>query len=223
MIPIRDENPTRTVSYVTFLLIVCNVLVFLYQVSLPSQKDIQAFFANFALIPAHVLNNASAATYGTMLSSMFLHGGWAHLIGNMWFLWIFGNNIEDAVGHIKFFQFYVLCGLAAAGVQIAINPDSVVPMVGASGAISGVLGGYLLLYPHARVLTVIPIFFFIRILHIKAWLFLIFWFVIQFLSGLAILGVETTGGVAFWAHIGGFVAGFGLIIPFSKKRIKLFR
>jgi membrane associated rhomboid family serine protease len=223
MIPLHDDNPTRHIPVVTIGLITLNVLVFLYELSLPGKEAINAFFASYALTPANLTGSPRLPDYATVATSMFLHGGWMHLIGNMWFLWIFGNNIEDSVGRAKFVFFYLLCGAAAAGAQIAINPSSTTPMVGASGAVSGVLGAYLLLFPSARVLVLIPIWIFWRIFYVPAWLMLVIWFGLQLLSGLAVLGVNLTGGIAFWAHIGGFVAGMVLILPFKKRRVRLFR
>ena len=195
--------------------------VFLYEVTLPPEV-VPAFFADFALTPAHLTGARNPNVFATPLTSMFLHGGWMHLIGNMLYLWIFGNNIEDACGHIRFIFFYLLAGLAAAGAQIAINPHSTVPMVGASGAISGVLGAYLLLYPRARVLVMLPIFIFIRFFYVPAFLLLLVWFGMQLLSGWATVGNDG-GGVAFWAHIGGFAAGM-MLIPFFKRRsVRLFQ
>jgi membrane associated rhomboid family serine protease len=152
---------------------------------------------------------------------MVMHGSWLHIIGNMLFLWIFGNNIEDSVGHFRFIVFYLLCGIAAAAAQVAIAPDSTVPMIGASGAVSGVLGAYLLLFPRARVLVLLPIWIFWRLIEVPAMLMLIVWFAMQFLSGLTVRGVNTGGGVAFWAHVGGFVAGIMLIVPFKKRGVRL--
>ncbi len=223
MIPIRDDIPTRRFAFVTVLFILLNALAFLYELSLPGPRDIKAFFANFAMIPADVVHARSASVYATIFTSMFLHGGWMHIIGNMLYLWIFGNNIEDSVGHLKFIVFYFLCGIAAAAMQVAISPDSTVPMIGASGAVSGVLGAYLLLFPRARVLVLIPIWIFIRFIYVPAWLMLILWFVLQLLSGWATLGADQTGGVAFWAHVGGFVAGMVLILPFRKRGVRLFQ
>lgn len=222
MIPIRDENPTRTVAFVTMTVIVLNALAFIYELSLPAKHGLDALFADFALIPAAVTNAPSPASYATIFTSMFLHGGWLHLIGNMLYLWIFGNNIEDCMGHFRFVLFYLLCGIAAAATQISTGPDSLVPMIGASGAVSGVLGAYLILFPRARVLTLIPIWIFIRLVYLPAWMLLIFWFVLQLVSGAATAGKQT-GGVAFWAHIGGFVAGMILIPVFKKRRVRLFQ
>jgi membrane associated rhomboid family serine protease len=222
MIPLRDENPTRTFAFVTVVIIALNAVVFWYELSLPNRAHVEAFFANFALTPAHLTQAPSPDAYRTIFTSMFMHGGWFHIIGNMWFLWIFGNNIEDSVGHFKFIFFYLLCGIGAAATQVAIAPDSTVPMIGASGAVSGVLGAYLLLFPRARVLVLFPIWIFWRLFHVPAMLMLILWFGMQLLSGWGTLGA-TEGGVAFWAHIGGFVAGMVLILPFKRRGVRLFR
>jgi membrane associated rhomboid family serine protease len=223
MIPLRDENPTRSTAFVTIALIVANVAVFFYELTLTTTQQVNTFFADFALVPSEILTDHTLPVYGTVISSMFLHGGWLHLIGNMLYLWIFGNNIEDCVGRIRFILFYLLCGAAAAATQVVMNPGSQVPMVGASGAVSGVLGAYLLLFPRARVLVLLPIFIFYRLFHVPAALLLIFWFALQLLSGLSALGVNVSGGIAFWAHIGGFVAGMLLILPFKKQRVRLFQ
>jgi membrane associated rhomboid family serine protease len=151
-----------------------------------------------------------------LVTSMFLHGSWMHLLGNMWFLWLFGNNVEDSMGRLRFVAFYLLSGLAAALGQIITNPSSAIPMVGASGAISGVMGGYLLLYPHVRVFTFIPIGFFFTSVALPAWVMLGYWFLIQFVSGLVAFAGEG-GGVAFWAHVGGFVAGVVLVKLFARS------
>jgi len=222
MIPVRDDNPTRSVPFVTILLIAVNVAVFFYELSLGTGHEANAFFANFALVPAEIVREPSSEAVRSAFTSMFLHGGWLHLIGNMWFFWIFGNNIEDSVGHFKFVVFYLLCGIAAAAAQVLSAPDSRLPMIGASGAISGVLGAYLLLFPRARVLAVVPIWIFLRFIYVPAWLMLIFWFVLQLFSGWATLRV-TQGGVAFWAHVGGFVAGLALIPLFKKRNVRLFQ
>jgi membrane associated rhomboid family serine protease len=223
MIPLRDDNPTRTFAFVTVGIIALNVVVFWHELSLPDGVRAQAFFGDFALIPAHLTQTHSPEAYRTIFTSMFMHGGWLHLIGNMWFLWIFGNNIEDSVGHFKFIIFYLLCGIAAAAAQVAISPDSIVPMIGASGAISGVLGAYLVLFPRSQILTLVPIWIFLQFIRVPAVIFLILWFAIQFLSGLATSQIHVTGGVAFWAHVGGFVAGLALILPFKKRGVRLFQ
>ena len=223
MIPIRDDNPTRTVAFVTIALIVLNVLAFVYELSLQSGPGVEAFFANFALVPAEFTHAPTPGELRTVFTSMFLHGGWAHLIGNMWFFWIFGNNVEDSVGHFKFIIFYLVCGIAAAIAQILSAPDSYVPMIGASGAISGVLGAYLLLFPRARVLVLIPIWIILKFIYVPAWLLLIVWFALQLFSGWATVGARNGGGVAFWAHVGGFVAGLALIPLFKKRYVRLFQ
>lgn len=223
MIPIRDDQPTRTIPVVVIGLILANVLVFLHELRLPGDASANAFFAAFALTPADLAHPSSPQVYATVFTSMFLHGGWLHLIGNMWFLWVFGNNVEDSVGHVRFLFFYLLCGTAAAAAQVAVSPESTTPMIGASGAISGVLGAYLLLFPRARVLTLVPIWIFLEFIRVPAVLFLVFWFALQFLSGLATRGADFNGGVAFWAHVGGFVAGMALILPFKKRGVRLFQ
>jgi membrane associated rhomboid family serine protease len=223
MIPLRDDRPARTFAFVTVALIVLNAVVFWHELSLPTPDRAQAFFADFALTPAHLTQAPSPDSYRTIFTSMFLHGGWMHILGNMLYLWIFGRNVEDSVGHFKFILFYLLCGVAAAAAQVAIAPDSTVPMIGASGAISGVLGAYLLLFPRARVLVLFPIWIFWRVFYVPALLLLVFWFGMQLLSGLAVLSVDINGGVAFWAHVGGFIAGMLLIPIFKKRSVRLFQ
>ncbi|HXI83329.1 MAG TPA: rhomboid family intramembrane serine protease [Verrucomicrobiae bacterium] len=223
MIPLRDDRPSRTFAFVTVALIALNTLVFLHELSLATPERTQAFFANFALTPANLTQAPSPNSYRTIFTSMFLHGGWMHIIGNMLYLWIFGKNVEDSIGHFKFILFYLLCGIAAAAAQVAISPDSTVPMIGASGAISGVLGAYLLLFPRARVLILFPIWIFWRLFYVPAFLMLILWFGMQLLSGLAVLSMDVGGGVAFWAHVGGFVAGMLLIPIFKKRSVRLFQ
>jgi membrane associated rhomboid family serine protease len=201
MFPISDVIPSRTTPVVTVSLIVINSVVFLYQWMLP-QHALQVFTAHYALIPAYFSVSA-------VLTSMFLHGGWMHIIGNMLYLWIFGDNIEDQLGHAGFLVFYLASGAVAAAGQVVINPYSVVPMVGASGAIAGVMGAYFVLYPESRILTAIFIFFFFDLVEVPAIFFLGIWFLMQLLSGVGSLGVSnaSAGGTAFFAHIGGFVAG----------------
>src|SRR6187399_1686145 len=200
MIPLRDVIPSRTTPYVTISLVAINVLVFLYQFSLG--PDVNRFVLTFALIPAYF-------SWINVLTSMFLHGGFLHVAGNMLYLWIFGDNVEDRMGHGRFLAFYLLCGVAAALGQTFTAPDSIVPMVGASGAIAGVMGAYFVLYPHSRVLTFIFLVIFVDLIEIPAIFFLGIWFLMQLLSGVGSLGVGNAagGGVAFWAHIGGFVVG----------------
>jgi membrane associated rhomboid family serine protease len=192
-------------------------LVVLFEFSL-APRELQAFFASYAIIPRELVTMVSTE-YFTLLTSQFLHGGWLHLLGNMLYLWIFGDNIEEQLGHLRFLLFYLLTGLIAGLAQVIIEPASVIPIVGASGAIAGVLGGYLMLYPLARVSTFIPIFIFIRV-ELPAILVLGFWFITQFFNGVASIGMptETGGGVAFFAHIGGFIAGFVLVRLFGRKQ-----
>ena len=217
MIPLRDVNPTQRLPLVTLLLIAANGLVFLYELMMQGQGQLQLFLQQWALTPARLLGDFSAGSI-TLLTAMFLHGGWMHLIGNMLYLWIFGDNIEDQLGPLRFLAFYLLCGLGAAAAQIAVDPTSSVPMLGASGAIAGVLGGYLILFPRARVLTLVPLILFYRLIEVPAVLVLGFWFVLQLLNGAAALATVQmqTGGEAFYAHIGGFVAGLVLIKLFSR-------
>jgi membrane associated rhomboid family serine protease len=223
MIPLRDDRPTRTFAFITVTIIVLNALVFFHELSLGNSDRAESFFQTFSLTPADLTHAPSPAAYCTIVTSMFLHGGWMHVLGNMLYLWIFGKNVEDSVGHFRFIVFYLLCGIAAAAAQIAIAPDSTVPMIGASGAISGVLGAYLLLLPRARVLVLFPIWIFWRVFYVPAMLMLVLWFGLQLLSGLAVRHMDINGGVAFWAHVGGFVAGV-LLIPFFKKRqVRLFQ
>ena len=223
MIPLKDKNPTRRIPVITIALIVLNVVVFLYEVSLGA--GLELFFQRFGAVPKSVMSSLTPGQFvpGVVFplsTSMFVHGGWLHLIGNMLYLWIFGDNVEDKLGRGRFLIFYVLCGFAASGLHIAVDPASANPMVGASGAISGVLGAYLLLFPGARVVTLIPIFIFIQTAELPAIVVLGFWFVMQFFSGVLSLGGETggMGGVAWWAHIGGFVAGLVLVFPFRRFR-----
>lgn len=227
MIPLHDDNPTEIAPIVTVALIALCVLAFLWQLSLGEQGGVVAVYA-FGLIPAVLFGSeqlpaevAVVAPPLTVFTSMFLHGGWMHLIGNMLYLWIFGNNIEDCMGHGRFVLFYLLCGIAAAMAQALPDPGSVVPMIGASGAISGVLGAYLMLYPRAHVLVAIPLGFFLYTARLPALAVLGFWFVFQVLNSL--LTAQQGGGVAWGAHIGGFVAGMVLIPFFSKHRLGILR
>jgi membrane associated rhomboid family serine protease len=211
MIPLRDIVPSRTTPIVTISLIVINVLVFLYELTLG--RAVNDFTLYFGLVPA-------AFSWVAVLTSMFLHGGLFHVAGNMLYLWIFGDNVEDRMGHGRFLVFYLLCGTAAALAQTIAAPDSVVPMVGASGAIAGVMGAYFVLYPKSRIVTLVPLFFFFQIIEVPAIFFLGIWFVMQFLSGVGSIttaaGGSQTGGVAFWAHVAGFVAGLSGVIVFRR-------
>jgi rhomboid family protein len=216
MFPLRDTVRSRTFPVVNTTIIVINILVFLYEFALG--PHLEAFISNYGLTPVRFFwglhHNLSDAII-PLFTSMFLHGGWLHVLGNMWFLYIFGDNVEDRVGHGKYIIFYLMCGIAAALSQAILFRSSQVPMVGASGAIAGVLGAYFLLYPHARVLTLVPIFIFLQVMEIPAVVFLIFWFLLQFIQGT--FAATEAGGVAWWAHIGGFVAGMVLIFAFKKR------
>ena len=212
MIPLRDVIPSRTTPYVTIALIAVNVLVFLFEMTL-DERSLNAFMLYFGLVPA-------AFAWVAVLTSMFVHGGLLHVGSNMLFLWIFGDNVEDRMGHGRFVVFYLLCGAAAALAQTAMSPDSVVPMVGASGAVAGIMGAYFVLYPHSRIVTLVPLFVFFHVMEVPALVFLGLWFVLQFVSGVgsiaAATGGEPAGGIAFWAHVAGFVAGVGGVIVFKR-------
>ena len=212
MIPLRDINPIQRTPIVTIALVALNTLVFLYELLLDSQGMLTTFIEHFSVVPYQLLNQPQSE-WLTIFTAMFMHGGWAHLLGNMLYLWIFGDNIEDRLGHGRFLLFYLLSGVAATFAQVAIDPNSTIPNLGASGAIAGVLGGYLLLYPRSQVTTLVFRF----VTRVPAVLVLGFWFVYQFFSGVFSLSTMavSSGGVAFFAHIGGFVAGFLLIIPFQ--------
>ncbi len=227
MIPLRDDNPTTIKPIVTITLIVLSVLVFFWQLSLGPEFGRRAVFG-LGVIPAVLLQGAELPPQialvpptVTIFTSMFLHGGWMHLIGNMLYLWIFGNNVEDSMGHGRFVAFYLLTGIAAVFAQALPNPASTIPMIGASGAISGVLGAYLLLFPHARVLVIIPLGFFSQLVHLRAVWVLGFWIVLQLIN--SFLAPAAGGGVAFGAHIGGFIAGMALIPLFKYRRVRLFK
>jgi membrane associated rhomboid family serine protease len=227
MFPYRDENKTQRTPIVTVTLIGLNVLSWFAVQGAGATLPLARSVCELGLIPGELTGALPVGTRFPMgsglvcstdpgrqvthlLTSMFLHGSWMHLLGNMWFLWLFGNNVEDAMGRLRFVVFYLVSGLAAALGQVVTNANSAIPMVGASGAISGVMGGYLVLYPHVRVFTIIPLGFFLTSVALPAWVMLGYWFLIQFVSGLAAFGGES-GGVAFWAHVGGFVAGVVLV------------
>ncbi len=214
MFPLKDNVESQSLPVITWLIIALNVLVFLIELSV-GPDNIESFLQTYGLIPADFFAHLGANEGLHILSSMFLHAGWGHLLGNMWFLFIFGDNVEDRMGHFRYLFFYLLAGLAAALAQMFISPDSHIAMVGASGAISGVLGAYLLFYPAARVLTLLPMGYYSRTIEVPAVFFLGLWFVIQLFTGIVPLAAgmsQDNGGVAFWAHVGGFV--FGII--FSK-------
>jgi membrane associated rhomboid family serine protease len=233
MFPYRDENETQRLAIVTGTIIGLNLIAWIFVQGAGATLPLAKSVCNLGLIPGELTGSLPPGTSfpigdglvcatdpgrqgSHLLTSMFLHGSWMHLLGNMWFLWIFGNNVEDAMGRMRFLVFYLVCGLAAAFGQVLTNPSSAIPMVGASGAISGVMGGYLVLYPKVRVFAFIPLGFFITSVALPAWVMLGYWLLIQFVSGLAAFGGEI-GGVAFWAHIGGFVAGVVLIKLFARS------
>jgi membrane associated rhomboid family serine protease len=225
VIPLRDDNPSSTPQVVTIVFIVMCVLVFLWQLSFGPQGGQRIVYA-LGVVPASLLGQGQlppelslVSPWMTVFTSMFMHGGWMHLIGNMLYLWIFGDNVEDSMGHGRFVVFYLLCGIAAVLAQALPDPSSTIPMIGASGAISGVLGAYLLLYPHARVLVAIPLGFFLHTMRIPAGLVLVLWFGLQLFS--SAMAQPGQGGVAFRAHIGGFVAGMILIPIFKQRRVRL--
>jgi membrane associated rhomboid family serine protease len=231
MIPIRDDTPRFSTPFVTYFIVALNTLVFLFELSVSGQghRALNSLMYQFGVVPGHFERvlaawpaSSLAGLFVPILTSMFLHASWLHIIGNMWVLWIFGDNIEDYLGHFTYLLFYLVSGFAAAVAHILLNAGSNVPSVGASGAIAGVMGAYFVLYPRARVLIWFPpIFFF----HLPAWLVLGYWFFVQFLSGAATSIAETSqtsGGIAFWAHVGGFLAGVVLIkvLPERPRRYR---
>lgn len=213
MIPLRSTQRTYNAAIATGILIALNVLIFLYQASM-SHYRLELFIFRWGIVP-----DAISGHLYTLFTSMFLHGGWMHLLGNMLFLWVYGRNVEDLIGTGKFFGFYILCGLAAAIVQVVANPYSRIPTIGASGAIAGVMGAYLVKFPRSRIVTLVPIFIFITTTEIPAWVMLIWWFIIQIFSGFGSLATAdyTGGGVAWFAHIGGFIVGMLLVRKFAPK------
>lgn len=223
MLPLKDDQPSYSTPYVNWFLIVLNLLIYLFESTL-DPRSAEVFARQFGVVPQHIalfLSGSSRYTFQQValpfLTSMFVHGGWMHVIGNMWFLYIFGDNVEDYLGHFKYLVFYLISGLIAMATQVAIYPHSNVPTVGASGAIAGVLGAYFVLYPRARVLT----WFFLFVFYIPAWVMLGYWFVLQFMTGAATLSMahvgKDVGGVAVWAHVGGFIAGAVMIKMFSER------
>lgn len=234
MFPYRDDNPTLATPIVTAVLIAANVLVWVLVQGMGTEPAISRSVCELGLIPGEVLGRITPGTtipvspttacrtdpgtgWSTLLTSMFLHGGWFHLIGNVWFLWVFGNNVEDSMGRIRFLVFYLLTGLAAAAAQIVTDPGSAVPMVGASGAISGVMGAYVMLYPRVRVHLLVFLGFFVTTIAVPAFVMLGYWFLIQLAGGWS--AVDDEGGVAFWAHAGGFLAGAVLVLAFRNRRL----
>ncbi|MBC7348812.1 MAG: rhomboid family intramembrane serine protease [Candidatus Aminicenantes bacterium] len=217
-IPLKDENPTSRFPVITVILITVNCLIFLYQAFSP--HGLEYHVLRFGIIPYEITHWGLEATIPrifwpfSLLTGMFLHGSLLHLAGNMLYLWIFGNNVEDFLGSVKFLFFYLACGVVASLLQVAIYPNSRIPMIGASGAIAGLLGAYLLLYPSARVKTLVFLFFYITVIYVPAWVLLGLWFVLQ------LSNVGMGGGVAWFAHIGGFLAGLSLVLPAARKRRK---
>lgn len=235
MFPIKDDNPNVLIPYATYSIVAINILSWFFVQGLGSEPHLSRSLCQLGLIPGELLNlvppnstiqlgaNAlckvtDSGNWLSVISHMFLHGGWMHLISNMWFLWIFGNNVEDSMGHIRFVFFYFLCGLAAATIQSMTNPSSIIPMVGASGAIGGVMGAYVLLYPRVKVHLLIWLGFFVTTFAVPAFWMLGYWFLIQLLGGFSSFG-RSGGGVAFWAHIGGFVTGGLLIFLFKDAKL----
>jgi membrane associated rhomboid family serine protease len=230
MFPYHDENETERTPIVTFALIGLCVLAWVLVQGAGSEKAVAESVCNYGLIAGELTGGAAPGQgfpmsettvcvvdqgpeYMSIVTSMFLHGGWMHLIGNMWFLWLFGNNIEDSMTRPRFVVFYLLCGVAAAMLQVMSDPSSTVPMIGASGAISGVMGAYLVLYPKVKVYTLVPLGFFSTTYPLPAWVMLLYWIVLQLVGGFG----AGEGGVAFWAHVGGFVAGIALVKLFARK------
>jgi len=233
--PIRDDNPSFLTPIATLAIIALNVLAWVLVQGLGSEPSLTASICRLGLIPGELLDVLprgaqvqlgpntycrldSGSAWSSVFTSMFLHGGWFHLVGNMWFLWIFGNNVEDAMGHVRFVVFYLLCGVAAAALQILSNPDSAIPMVGASGAIGGVMGAYIVLYPRVHVHMLIFLGFFVTTFAVPAVFMLGYWIVVQLLGGFGSIG-RAGGGVAFWAHVGGFVAGAVLVYLFRDREL----
>jgi membrane associated rhomboid family serine protease len=212
VIPLRDVVPSRTTPYITITIIALNALAWLFELSLPPPV-LNEFITAYGVVPA-------AFSAPTLITSMFLHGSWSHVLGNMWYLWIFGDNVEDRVGHGRFIVFYLLCGMTAALGQIAVGPHSTLPTIGASGAIAGVMGAYFVLYPRSRVLTLIP-WIFLQIVELPAIVLLGFWFVMQLFSAgtIAMTTSSSGGGVAFAAHVVGFLAGMGGVFLFKKRTL----
>jgi membrane associated rhomboid family serine protease len=227
MIPLKDDTPRFSTPYITYFLIALNTVIFLYEVAGFGPRARNQFLFQFGMVPARItglmtgVHHVSAGTaLLPILTSMFLHASWLHLIGNMWVLWIFGDNIEDYLGHFLYIVFYLLSGLAAAFTHTVLNAGSVVPTVGASGAIAGVMGAYFVLYPRAKVLTLVPLIVFFTFWWLPAWIVLGYWFLLQFFGGAATavaVSSQTTGGIAFWAHVGGFVAGIVLVKLFPAR------
>jgi membrane associated rhomboid family serine protease len=234
MFPYRDDNPTLATPIATIALIAANVVMWVVVQGMGAEPRLSASICELGVIPGELFGRLPAGyvlpmgpdaacemggpAWYTPLTSMFLHGGWLHLIGNMWFLWVFGNNVEDSMGHLRYITFYLLCGVAAAAVQSVLDPSSAIPMVGASGAISGVMGAYVLLYPRVQVHMLVVLVIIVTRIRVPAFMMLGYWFLLQLLGGAATSGSED-GGVAFWAHVGGFLAGAALIGLFKDTEL----
>lgn len=218
MIPLYDDNPTRRFPWVTIAFIAMNVAAFIYELTLTAE-GLNELFGTYAFTAAHFFADpTSPAQLMTLATAMFLHGGWLHLLGNMLYLWIFGNNIEDRLGRVRFVLFYLLAGAVASLAQAGFGPESTVPLVGASGAIAGVLGGYVVLFPRARVVTLIPIVFYLELAAIPAGFVIGFWFLVQLAQGVgSITAADAGGGVAWWAHVGGFAFGLITLTPLALR------
>jgi membrane associated rhomboid family serine protease len=212
MIPLRDVIPSRTFPALVIAIIVLNAFAFLFEQTL-SDRELALFVRVYGVVPA-------SFTWSSVFTSMFLHGGWMHILGNMLFLWIFGDNVEDRLGHGRFVVFYLLCGMVAALAHVMSEPGSLIPTIGASGAVAGVMGAYFVLYPHSRILTLLPLFIFWQVIEVPAVLFLGLWFALQLFSGVGTMLMATqgapAGGIAFWAHVAGFVAGVVLVFAFRR-------
>ncbi len=227
MFPLQDNIPRRNPPFAVWALVFLNVVFFLFEISLPPQTR-EAFLYTFGVVPLRHMHPEWAQAIGLpvdswipFLTSMFLHGGWIHLIGNMWFLLLFGDNVEDRMGSFRFIIFYLLCGFISGGVHTLISQESTVPAIGASGAISGILAAYLILYPRARIITMIPVFFYPFFFEIPATVFIGLWFVLQLGSGItSLFHAQAGGGIAWWAHVGGFAAGILLLPFFCTKRCR---
>ena len=217
MIPLYDTARTRRLPIVTWLLIALNVVIFMYEIGL-HPAGLEGLVRTWGLVPVRLLARPQAE-WITILTSMFLHGGWIHILSNMWILMIFGDNVEERMGGVRYLTFYLLSGLAAGLLQSFLMPASDEPMIGASGAIAGMLGAYLILFPHARVASLVPILFIFTVIHVPATLFLLLWFVSQLFSGWLSLGGAGGSGVAWWAHVGGFVFGLLAVSVFARRRI----
>lgn len=234
MFPLRDDNPTLRKSVVTFIIVLANAIVWVVVQGLGTNPTLTSSICSFGLIPGELLGNVHEGTriylggaffytvsgtphWTTLITHMFMHGSWFHLIGNLWFLWVFGDNVEDVMGRFRFVAFYILCGLAAAGAQMYSSPSSTVPMIGASGAISGVMGAYAVLYPRVGVHVLVFLGIFLQRMIFPAWLMLGYWFLLQLVGAVPTLS-GSSGGIAFWAHIGGFAAGVILVFLFADRK-----